>query len=77
MMAKFYSRVEKFAGLSIWDANKVVIETLAASGNLLGSVRINHRLPALLAPQDAGDIPRHAPVVHRHEPAGRCRQDAA
>ena len=42
---KFYSRVEKFAGMNIWDANKVVIETLAANGNLLASVRITHSYP--------------------------------
>jgi len=42
---KFYSRIERFAGMSIWDANKVVIETLQANGNLLASVRINHSYP--------------------------------
>ncbi|HEY8118483.1 MAG TPA: isoleucine--tRNA ligase [Methylophilaceae bacterium] len=42
---KFYSRVEKFAGMSIWDANKVVIETLQASGNLMASARLNHSYP--------------------------------
>ena len=42
---KFYSRVEKFAGMSIWDANKVVIETLQANGNLLASARLNHSYP--------------------------------
>jgi len=42
---KFYSRVALFAGMSIWDANKVVIETLAASGNLMASVRVNHSYP--------------------------------
>ncbi|OAM52390.1 isoleucine--tRNA ligase [Methylovorus sp. MM2] len=42
---KFYSRVERFAGMSIWDANKVVIETLAASGNLMASARLNHSYP--------------------------------
>ena len=42
---KFYSRVERFAGMSIWDANKVVIETLQASGNLMASVRLNHSYP--------------------------------
>ncbi len=42
---KFYSRVERLAGMSIWDANKVVIETLAASGNLMASTRINHSYP--------------------------------
>ncbi len=42
---KFYSRVEKLAGMSIWDANKVVIETLQTSGNLMASVRLNHSYP--------------------------------
>jgi len=42
---KFYSRVERFAGMSIWDANKAVIETLQASGNLMASVRLNHSYP--------------------------------
>jgi isoleucyl-tRNA synthetase len=42
---KFYSRVELFAGMSIWDANKVVIETLAARGNLMASARLNHSYP--------------------------------
>jgi isoleucyl-tRNA synthetase len=42
---KFYSRVEKFAGLSIWDANKVVIETLQNNGVLMASARLNHSYP--------------------------------
>jgi isoleucyl-tRNA synthetase len=42
---KFYSRVEKFAGMSIWDANKVVIETLAANNVLMASARLNHSYP--------------------------------
>jgi len=42
---KFYSRVELFAGMSIWDANKAVIETLQANGNLLASARLNHSYP--------------------------------
>jgi isoleucyl-tRNA synthetase len=42
---KFYSKVELFAGMSIWDANKVVIETLQASGNLMASARLNHSYP--------------------------------
>ena len=42
---KFYSRVELFAGMSIWDANKAVIETLQAGGNLMASARLNHSYP--------------------------------
>jgi isoleucyl-tRNA synthetase len=42
---KFYSRVEKFSGMSIWDANKAVIETLQANGVLMASMRLNHSYP--------------------------------
>jgi isoleucyl-tRNA synthetase len=42
---KFYSRVEKFAGMSIWDANKAVIETLQENGVLMASARLNHSYP--------------------------------
>jgi len=42
---KFYSRVELFAGMSIWDANKVVIETLQANDVLMASARLNHSYP--------------------------------
>ncbi len=42
---KFYSRVERFAGMSIWDANKSVIEVLQANGNLLATARLNHSYP--------------------------------
>ncbi len=42
---KFYSRVELFAGMSIWDANKAVIETLQANGVLMASARLNHSYP--------------------------------
>ena len=42
---KFYSRVEKFAGMSIWDANKAVIETLQTNGVLMASARLNHSYP--------------------------------
>ena len=42
---KFYSRIEKFAGMSIWDANKAVIEALQANGVLMASARLNHSYP--------------------------------
>jgi isoleucyl-tRNA synthetase len=42
---KFYSRVELFAGMSIWDANKAVIETLQNNGVLMASARLNHSYP--------------------------------
>lgn len=42
---KFYSRIEKFGGMGIWDANKVVIETLQNNGVLMASARLNHSYP--------------------------------
>lgn len=42
---KFFAKIPLVGGMSVWDANKVVIETLAASGNLLASARLNHSYP--------------------------------
>ena len=42
---KFYSKVPLFADMSIWDANKAVIETLATNGVLMASARLNHSYP--------------------------------
>ncbi|HEY8353625.1 MAG TPA: class I tRNA ligase family protein, partial [Methylophilaceae bacterium] len=42
---KYYSRVELFAGMSIWDANKAVIEVLQENGVLMASARLNHSYP--------------------------------
>ncbi len=42
---KFFAKIPLVGGLSVWDANKTVIETLTTSGNLLASVRINHSYP--------------------------------
>ena len=42
---KFYPSVPLFGGMSVWDTNKAVIETLQANGNLLASARIDHSYP--------------------------------
>jgi len=42
---KFFASVPLFGGMSVWDANKAVIETLAANHNLLASARLNHSYP--------------------------------
>ena len=42
---KFFAKIPLVGGMSVWDANKVVIETLRANGNLLASARINHSYP--------------------------------
>jgi isoleucyl-tRNA synthetase len=42
---KFFAKIPLVGGMSVWDANKVVIETLQASGNLMASARLNHSYP--------------------------------
>ncbi|MDR2875605.1 MAG: isoleucine--tRNA ligase [Methylobacillus sp.] len=42
---KYYSRVEKFGGMNIWDANKTVVETLRESGALFAYARLDHSYP--------------------------------
>ncbi|HEY8084654.1 MAG TPA: class I tRNA ligase family protein, partial [Methylophilaceae bacterium] len=42
---KFFAKIPLVGGLSVWDANKVVIETLQAGGNLMASARLNHSYP--------------------------------
>jgi isoleucyl-tRNA synthetase len=42
---KFYTKIPLVGGMSIWDANKVVIEALATNGNLMASARLNHSYP--------------------------------
>ncbi|HEU4709394.1 MAG TPA: isoleucine--tRNA ligase [Methylophilaceae bacterium] len=54
---KYYSKVPLFGGMSIWDANKKVIETLQANGNLMASVRLNHSYPHCWR--------HHTPVIFR------------
>ena len=48
-----------------------IIEALREAGRLLHTETIIAQLPALLAPQDAGDLPRRRAVVHPH---GRRRR---
>jgi len=42
---KFFAKIPLVGGMSVWDANKVVIDTLQASGNLLALSRLNHSYP--------------------------------
>ncbi|HQR50950.1 MAG TPA: isoleucine--tRNA ligase, partial [Methylophilaceae bacterium] len=42
---KFFASIPLFGGMSVWDANKAVIEALAANHNLLASARLNHSYP--------------------------------
>lgn len=42
---KFFAKIPLVGGMSVWDANKVVIETLVTSGNLMASARLNHSYP--------------------------------
>jgi isoleucyl-tRNA synthetase len=42
---RFYATVPLLGGMSIWQANPVVIETLEASGNLLAHAKLLHSYP--------------------------------
>jgi len=42
---RFYSFVEQFAGESIWEANKKIIETLGANQSLFASKKLSHSYP--------------------------------
>jgi hypothetical protein len=57
---------------TVWEANPLVLQELAANGHLLKVGEDPAQLPALLAPQDADHFPRHDAVVHRYgAPSGR------
>lgn len=42
---RFISTAPLFAGLSVWEANPKVLETLTASGNLFASEKLEHSYP--------------------------------
>ncbi len=58
--------LELFGGQSIWEANPKIVDTIRARGTLFARGEVHAQLHALLAPQDAGDLPRVEPVVRRH-----------
>ncbi len=55
-----------FHGQNIWKAVPHIIDTLRDAGRLFATSADHAQLPALLAPQDAGDLPRRGAVVHPH-----------
>jgi isoleucyl-tRNA synthetase len=63
-------RLPLFGGLNIWKACPVIIDTLREPAACWPPTH-RAQLPALLAPQDAGDLPRRGAVVHPH---GRGRR---
>ncbi len=59
------------AAMHIWKAVPVILEALREAGRLLATTDHHPQLPALLAPQNARDLPRRRPVVRAH---GRRRR---
>ena len=53
------------------DANFAVIAALTEAACADRALALQARLPAFLALQEAGDLPRHAAMVHRHGQAHR------
>jgi hypothetical protein len=58
--------VGELAGKSVWEANPLVLQELAAKRPPAQGREDPAQLPALLAPQDADHFPRHDAVVRRH-----------
>ena len=50
------------------DANDAVIKALIEANALIARSRHKHDYPAFLALEEAGDLPRHPAMVHRHGP---------
>ena len=57
-----------FAGLKVWDANKVIENSLRESGNLLGVVHLSHQYPHCWR--------CHNPIIFRATEQWFCRIDA-
>jgi hypothetical protein len=67
---RFVEGTPLFAGQKVDEANRRSSRLLQRARPRCCTTRITAQLSALLAPQDAGDLPRHAAVVHQHGPAG-------
>ncbi len=65
------------AGMKVDEGGEVLIKELESRGRLLKHEHDQAQLSALLAPQDAGDLPRHAAMVHQHGPEGSARERVA
>ena len=72
---RFIEEVERFAGLTVFEANPKVergaCRARAGSGR---AERVRPLLPALLALPQPGDLPGHVAVVHRDGRHGPARQ---
>ena len=59
---------EKFAGLKVWDANKVILEHIKESGHLMGVQHITHQYPHCWR--------CHHPIIFRATEQWFCSIDA-
>ena len=59
---------EKFAGLKVWDANKVILERIKESGHLMGVQHITHQYPHCWR--------CHHPIIFRATEQWFCSIDA-
>ncbi len=74
---RFVAGTPLFEGEHVFDANKHVIAVLKERGALLHEETLQAQLSALLASQDAGDLPRDRAVVHQHGASGSAQGRAA
>ena len=61
-----------FEGLHVFKAHTAVYDAMRALGTLAATGKLQHSLSAFLAVEEAGDLSRHAAMVHRD---GRCERD--
>ena len=74
---RFVPGTELVEGLKVDDANAVIVAAACRTRPPAAPGAASAQLPALLASQDAGDLPRHLAVVHQHGSAGPARTCAA
>ena len=65
------------AGLKVWEADLVIIESLRQRGRLLHYEPYRHSYPHCWRHKTPGDLPRHAAVVHQHGAGAAARAHAA
>ena len=61
------------AGVHINEGNSRIVDLLAGKRPAAARGEVPAQLPALLAPQDTADLPRHAPVVRQSRPEPPAR----
>ena len=63
---KYISETPRVAGMSVWEANPVILQWLEETGNLLASSKIEHSYAHCWRHKNAVDLPCDRPMVCRY-----------